>query len=149
MRGLIFFVQLTNFRNFAELLFFTMLCLARGVRRSRSSQRILLQWNAALNEREQHSAAAVRSQFLDFFVRDKDHTHIRASPVVPFNDPSLMFVNAGMNQFKSVLQVLSIKWKLIFFIQLKPKFVSSFSKYQGYFDNSQIFLCLKSTGCGR
>jgi tRNA synthetases class II (A) len=56
--------------------------------------------------RYEHSAAAVRSQFLDFFVKDKQHTFIRSSPVVPFNDPSLMFVNAGMNQFKSVLQVL-------------------------------------------
>jgi hypothetical protein len=55
--------------------------------------------------RYQHSAAAVRSQFLDFFIKDKQHTFIRSSPVVPFNDPSLMFVNAGMNQFKSVLQV--------------------------------------------
>ncbi len=115
-----FLCTINSFQKFRRIAFFTMLCLARGVRRSRSSQRILLQWNAASNEREQHSAAAVRSQFLDFFVRDKDHTHIRASPVVPFNDPSLMFVNAGMNQFKSVLQVpYQSSEKYIFFYSVE------------------------------
>ena len=44
----------------------------------------------------------IRKQFLDFF-RSHNHTIVPSSSVVPKNDPSLLFVNAGMNQFKNVL----------------------------------------------
>ncbi|SDH81417.1 alanine--tRNA ligase [Roseospirillum parvum] len=43
----------------------------------------------------------IRSAFLDFFKAD-DHQVVDSSPLVPRNDPSLMFVNAGMVQFKNV-----------------------------------------------
>lgn len=43
----------------------------------------------------------IRKQFLDFF-ESKQHRIISSAPVVPFNDPTLLFTNAGMNQFKDV-----------------------------------------------
>jgi alanyl-tRNA synthetase len=48
-----------------------------------------------------NSAAEVRQSFLDFF-GERDHKLIPSSPVIPFEDPTLLFVNAGMNQFKKV-----------------------------------------------
>ena len=43
----------------------------------------------------------IRQQFFDFF-KSKDHKIISSAPVVPYDDPTLLFTNAGMNQFKDV-----------------------------------------------
>ncbi|MEI8032692.1 MAG: alanine--tRNA ligase [Chlorobiaceae bacterium] len=43
----------------------------------------------------------IRRSFLDFFAQ-KDHTIVRSAPVIPAEDPTLLFTNAGMNQFKDV-----------------------------------------------
>ena len=47
------------------------------------------------------SSKGIRKQFLDFF-RQKTHEIVPSAPIVVKDDPSLMFTNAGMNQFKDV-----------------------------------------------
>src|SRR5678809_783259 len=46
-------------------------------------------------------AKSVRSSFLGFFAQ-RGHEVVRSSPLVPENDPTLLFTNAGMVQFKDV-----------------------------------------------
>lgn len=43
----------------------------------------------------------IRQSFLDFF-KEKNHTIVPSAPVIPHGDPTLLFTNAGMNQFKDV-----------------------------------------------
>lgn len=45
------------------------------------------------------TSAELRKAFVDFFVQNQ-HTAVHSSPVVPMNDPTLLFTNAGMVQFK-------------------------------------------------
>lgn len=43
----------------------------------------------------------VRKTFIDYF-KKQGHEHVSSGPLVPQNDPTLMFANAGMNQFKDI-----------------------------------------------
>ncbi len=43
----------------------------------------------------------IRQKYIDFFAQ-RDHKLIPSSPVIPFNDPTILFINAGMNQFKDI-----------------------------------------------
>ncbi len=43
----------------------------------------------------------IRQKFLDFFA-SKEHVIVPSAPMVVKNDPTLMFTNAGMNQFKDI-----------------------------------------------
>jgi alanyl-tRNA synthetase len=45
--------------------------------------------------------AEIRQRFLSFFA-DRDHEVVPSAPLVPYNDPTLFFINAGMVQFKDV-----------------------------------------------
>lgn len=47
------------------------------------------------------SASQIRQEFFDFF-REKEHLIVHSVPVVPKDDPTLLFINAGMNPFKPI-----------------------------------------------
>src|SRR5438445_305641 len=47
------------------------------------------------------TTADIRSFFLEYFM-NREHTHVPSSSLVPHNDPTLLFVNSGMVQFKNV-----------------------------------------------
>ena len=54
------------------------------------------------------SVSDIRSQFLNFFA-SRDHEIVASSPLVPQNDPTLMFANSGMVQFKNVFTGLETR----------------------------------------
>ncbi|EHH62253.1 hypothetical protein EGM_20519 [Macaca fascicularis] len=47
------------------------------------------------------TASEIRQRFIDFFKRN-EHTYIHSSATIPLDDPTLLFANAGMNQFKPI-----------------------------------------------
>ncbi|KAK5902699.1 hypothetical protein CesoFtcFv8_007932 [Champsocephalus esox] len=47
------------------------------------------------------NAAQIREKFIDFF-RGYEHTYVHSSAVIPLDDPTLLFANAGMNQYKPI-----------------------------------------------
>ena len=47
------------------------------------------------------TARQIRQEFFDYFV-ERQHTLVPSAPVIPADDPTLLFTNAGMNQFKDV-----------------------------------------------
>src|SRR5512136_3479117 len=54
-----------------------------------------------MSERPTLTSAEIRQQFLDFFA-EMGHAIVPSASLVPADDPTLLFTNAGMNQFKDV-----------------------------------------------
>ena len=49
-------------------------------------------------------ASKVRSTFVEYFEKRHQHVYYPSAPVVPYNDPTLLFINSGMAQFKPIFQ---------------------------------------------
>lgn len=55
---------------------------------------------APLEKPKEVTGKWVRQSFIDFFVSKYAHTYVHSSSTIPHDDPTILFANAGMNQFK-------------------------------------------------
>lgn len=54
-----------------------------------------------IGDKEKWTAKNVRETFMNYF-KDQEHRFVPSSPVIPYDDPTLLFANAGMNQYKPI-----------------------------------------------
>jgi alanyl-tRNA synthetase len=73
----------------------------RGTHAGRRAGERYLPANCRLERMQVRSGNQIRELFLKFF-EEKGHRRVHSSSLVPANDPTLLFTNAGMNQFKDV-----------------------------------------------
>jgi alanyl-tRNA synthetase len=50
-----------------------------------------------------HSATQIRQAFFEYF-QSKGHTYVPSSSTIPYEDPTLLFANAGMNQVRDAIR---------------------------------------------
>ena len=65
-------------------------------------QRFLQTGRVRLTSHSKWSSEEVRKTFVEYFVDNHQHQHVQSSAVAPLSDPTLLFTNAGMNQFKPI-----------------------------------------------
>lgn len=61
-----------------------------------------IQLNSETKPNKELNSKWIRKSFIDYFVVNHNHLFVKSSPVLPQNDDSLLFVSAGMNQFKPI-----------------------------------------------
>ncbi|THH15470.1 hypothetical protein EW146_g5010 [Bondarzewia mesenterica] len=99
------------------------------------SRRISVMANTAgLSDRSSWTASKVRQEFFDYF-KSKDHTFVPSSSTIPYEDPTLLFANAGMNQASTLI------YKSIFLGTVDPH--SDLSRLKRAFNSQK---CIRAGG---
>lgn len=62
----------------------------------------MLRPSARLLKMTEWTAKSVRQTYIDYFKQQHNHTFVPSSSSIPYEDPTLLFANAGMNQYKSI-----------------------------------------------